>query len=197
MCDTIFNCPTLDTLAFVNCYLNGIDFANCSFQMRSLEIQSGMDRQTSESFLNQLAGSKVTHFKWIPPASNDTMAEIEHLFRILPFTSIQELDLSHNKFSNTQWGCLAALLATCPLKALTLQHCQLTHEDIIWLAPAIRKNKTITKIDLCSNKIGYEGVCFFAEYAYDPERTVSMKLLSWERNSISDENKVKVKELIA
>ncbi|KAG9399888.1 hypothetical protein AC1031_011309 [Aphanomyces cochlioides] len=72
LCETIFNCPTYDTLAFVNCYLNGIDFANCTFQMRSLEIRGGMDGQTSKSLLNHLAGSRVTQFKWVPD-SNDVV----------------------------------------------------------------------------------------------------------------------------
>ncbi|KAF0731400.1 hypothetical protein Ae201684P_006729 [Aphanomyces euteiches] len=179
--DTIFNCPTMDTLACSNCDLNGLVFTSCSFPMRSLKLSCCMDIRIFEAFVRQLAGSKLVHFKWASEYNSGT----QPLFQVLPHTSIKTLEISRTKHNFSEWKLLAQFLPSCRLESLTLRNCGLTNQIVISIAKAIKKNHTISELDLSSNRFEFNAARTLIKCTTDPNRFVQMKLIALGGNIIT------------
>ncbi|KAH9123205.1 hypothetical protein AeMF1_005757 [Aphanomyces euteiches] len=179
--DTVFNCPTMDTFACSNCDLNGLVFTSCSFPMRSLKLSCCMDIRTFEAFVRQLAGSKLVHFKWASEYNTGT----QPLFQVLPHTSIKTLEISRTKLNFSEWKLLAQFLPSCRLESLTLRNCGLINQIVISIAKAIKKNHTISELDLSSNRFEFNAARTLIKCTTVPYRFVHMKLIVLGGNIIT------------
>ncbi|CAK4937282.1 unnamed protein product [Aphanomyces euteiches] len=202
--ETIFNCPTIDTLACSHCNLNGVDFTKCLFPMRALQIKRGMDPRMSKVLLSQLVQSKVTHLKWSPDFAShygdyhsDYFSAMQFFFQTLPTTSIKSLDLSHHRCNYFEWKVLAPLLKSSRIKTLKLRLNTLDSGSADLIAQAIKDNRTISEIDLCSNDFDYEAAMTLIECATDSSRPVRMKSINVGRNCMSEIQYDKLKILAA
>lgn len=77
---------------------------------------------------------------------------------------LRELDLGYNSISDVGVMSLVEGLNddNCKLKILRLQCCELTSRACMYLATALSTSRTLTGLDLRSNKIGDEGLRLLA-----------------------------------
>lgn len=85
---------------------------------------------------------------------------------VLSYTEsyLRELDLGYNSIGDVGVMSLVEGLSdySCTLKILRLQCCELTSRACTYLATALSKSRTLTGLDLSSNKIGDEGLRLLA-----------------------------------
>ncbi|KAG9399861.1 hypothetical protein AC1031_011281 [Aphanomyces cochlioides] len=193
--EALFNCPTIEKLVCHDTPMGGVNFANCTFSMRSLEI-SLVDSTTLEKMANQLIGSNVMDLTLYSRYDQD-IAGTQLLFEILPRTAIETLNLSYSHYDTPHWQILAPLLAQSQLKTLILQENDLESAEIDIIARAIQSNNSLVAIDVSLNIIDFKGMQKLIECATDPRRNAQMKLIAVGGNGLSEEDLGLLTELAA
>ncbi|CAK4611798.1 unnamed protein product [Aphanomyces euteiches] len=193
--EALFNCPTIEKLVCNNTLMGGVNFADCTFSMRSLEI-SLLDSTTLKMMANQLIGSNVMDLT-VNSRYDKDIAGIQLLFEILPRTAIETLNLSYSHYDTPHWQTLAPLLAQSQLKTLILQENDLENAEIDIIARAIQSNNSLVAIDVSLNYIDFKGMQKLIECATDPTRNAQMKLIAVGGNGISEEDLDLLTELAA
>ncbi|KAH9183563.1 hypothetical protein AeNC1_014461, partial [Aphanomyces euteiches] len=94
LCEAMFNCPTMERLRLIDCYLFDMVFPRFTFQMESLKLDEWcLDSDFLIDLAGQLEGSRLTRLELDDCTHDGNIEGIECLLRVLPLTSIKSLSI--------------------------------------------------------------------------------------------------------
>ncbi|KAF1328778.1 Nlrc3 protein, partial [Globisporangium splendens] len=109
-------------------------------------------------------------------------------------TSLQQLNLAHNKLARISSTALSGLLGQSKtLTSLNLSHNQLKDREIHTLCEALQKNQTLTRLHLSENRFGIQGMLSIAKFLEENAK-IEEVYLSW--NQIRDLGALKICEAL-
>ncbi|KAH9103699.1 hypothetical protein AeMF1_020036 [Aphanomyces euteiches] len=175
----MFDCPTLEILELVNCYMDNLDFTEVALTMQRLQLVGCfVDPLKFEHFTNLLIGSKTTCFELIDD-SVDGIGGIEYLMQVQPATNIKYMKLEGFLLDDPSWSNLTILIQNCTLETLTLCPQDLAVDVIPMLARAVQYNQTIREMALKGFQASIADLRLLVESTTHPSRTVKTMRIKW------------------
>ncbi|KAG9403218.1 hypothetical protein AC1031_005865 [Aphanomyces cochlioides] len=132
--ESMFNCASLKDLSFFSTIFSDIDFSKLTFSMKSLSLRfCDLGSYSMTTLSTRLIGSAVIN---LALSGIEYGRDFLQLFKILPQTSVKDLNLSAIKLYGGEFRIFANLLKTCTVETLTFRQNDITPEEVLLVAEA-------------------------------------------------------------
>ncbi|KAH9139090.1 hypothetical protein AeRB84_016622 [Aphanomyces euteiches] len=176
---SMFNCPTLQTLKLTRCFLGDINFIELAFTMKNLVFNHCyMTSEQVQGMAKRLQGSKLTRLE-LNDFPFDDMNGIESLFQVQPCTSIKSLTLNGLRLKNPRWcNFITPLIEKCTLETLVLYATKFP-SDAARSAKESNNDQSDSDNSQCYIEIAMPDLQFLIESMMNSSRQVKVKRIKW------------------